>query len=230
MTGRAESHFEVIIFPLATLIVITIMLYTFSPKEYNKGYIDKEALHSKITLAAKNGASLEDIKQFYLGAKKEKNPTSSDWLENIIIPNMKKDIQGYYSGDVSLLDVLKNTKAELFLKEKIDIELIKIISEKIDEHSQSNPFDRLEQGQKIYFETIKTKLKENYDLIQDDINRVVDELDEKNQLTNKYLSDSTMSYNLSIYAFIIGILALLPLIKSFWEWIRDKIKGNIKNS
>ena len=116
---------------------------------------------------------------------------------------------------------VKKTR-KLYLNSEVKPDLIKLISEKLNEHEQSNPFDRLEPGQRVHFELVQTKLGTNYVQIQDNINRIVDEIDNKNKLVDKYFSDATMSYRISIIALLIGLLALLPMVKNFWGWLRKK--------
>jgi hypothetical protein len=78
----------------------------------------------------------------------------------------------------------------------------------ITEYTESNPFDKLEAGQKDLFENIRVKLNGNYSTVSDDVNKLSDELDNKNKLVNEYLSDSQTSLIVSIVsAFIAVILA-----------------------
>jgi len=120
--------------------------------------------------------------------------------------------------------VLKDLKAELFLKDNVNQELAKRIKDKLNEHKRTDPFDKLEPGQKVHFEAVQTKLAGKYSDIQTNINRIVDELDNKNKLVAEYLTDATLSYKISIIALIIAILAWVPqIIRGVKSW-RQKFK------
>ena len=89
----------------------------------------------------------------------------------------------------------------------------------------------LEENQKYSFENIQEKLGLDYAYIQSDIIKIVDELKHKNDLTNKYLSLSETSLNLSIIAFITTIvLSIWQIVQGYYSNKRmKKFYENMKN-
>lgn len=76
----------------------------------------------------------------------------------------------------------------------------------IIENEKRNPFDNLEDNQKYNFENIQVKLDSNYVSIHSDVTKIADELNSKNQLVNKYLNKSEISFYISLLALFITIL------------------------
>ena len=79
----------------------------------------------------------------------------------------------------------------------------------IEENNYHNPFDNLNDSQIYYFENIKDKTGEEYEIIQADIVKIADELYNKNQLVDRYLARSTTSFWISISALIFTIVLSL---------------------
>ena len=93
----------------------------------------------------------------------------------------------------------------------------------IKDNNNRNPFDQLEESQRYYFNNVITKSAENYSKIQEDINNIANELQEKNLLVSQYLSRSSYSFYLSIAALIITLVSFfVPVIRVR----KPKIKRN----
>lgn len=73
------------------------------------------------------------------------------------------------------------------------------------EHEEINPFDKLLVGQKDYFENLRIKTGSDYKNISNDVNNLADELHQKNLLVDEYLSDSKMSFWISIFAVFLSL-------------------------
>jgi len=106
--------------------------------------------------------------------------------------------------DVPLSVVLSDIRVNAFREGKKD--LLPTIEPIIREYDEVNPFDKLQVGQKDYFENIRIKSGEKYPDIVNDINNLVDELHEKNMLVDEYLGDSKMSFWISIIAVALSLL------------------------
>lgn len=212
-----EMSLYVIILAIVIAILLGYLLESSNTIHYQ---IEKTKIHSKLIVATKNGASLDDIKQLYLSSDRE---NGSNLLAAITGSETRVNNNKYYNNNSNFVEILKNIKAELYLQEKIDLSLITSIAKKINEHEQSNPFDKLEPNQRVHFEIIQKQLGDKYTSIQSNMNRIVDQMENKNKLVNEYLNDATMSYKISLFAFFIGLLALFPVTLGLWNWIKKKV-------
>lgn len=189
-------------------------------------YVDKVKLHSEIEMAINSGAELQDIKQIFENRKYVR--------QNILINifrSTEEEAKAVYNEPLALSSVLKDLKADIFLHKDGRKDLALKIKTILAEHEKTNPFDKLDSGQRIHFETIQSKLGDSYGHIQQDVNLIVDELSSKNQLITKYLRDATLSFRLSVVALVIGLLAFLPQVVATWRWWRNKIeKREIKTT
>jgi len=198
------------------LFSLSISLVVYTEVEL----VRKADLHERLITAINNGAELDDVR--HLLHIREESPESifSDSLNDFEYLNKKDD---FYLRPVNLHQVLKDIKARIFLKNPVDMELVKRVKGMIANHEETNPFDRLKSNQRIHFEVIQSKLGDDYINIHDDVIRVIDELENRNSLVDEYFSDATMSYRISILAFIVSIVSLLiPLIKPLRSWRRKK--------
>lgn len=100
--------------------------------------------------------------------------------------------------DVTLGDVLDDIRVFSIIEK--DRELLDLVSLLIVENEKVNPFDRLKHRQKDYFENIIIKSGEKYELIQNDVFKLSDELHNQNTLVAEYLADSTKSFRISVFA------------------------------
>lgn len=211
------------LFPLLMFFTFALSLIT------EKTFVDRKNLHMNVTTAIKNGAQLSDVKQIFENRKHAKGV--SQLFDLLLYVKNSRNSDEFYREPVNLTTILKDIKSELYLTNTVDLELVASISKTIAEHEKTNPFDKLEPSQRIHFELIQTKLGDKYAPIQENVVRIVDEIDNKNMLVSKYFSDATMSFRISIIALVIGILALIPQLKNLWSWWRDKfiVKPNKAN-
>lgn len=213
--------FLMIIVIVGTFVVIGAY-FQFTGGSANK-YVDRALLISKIKLSISNGAELEDIVQIFENRKHVRRP-----FFNVFFEEKENSFDDYYEERISMQKVLRDLKAELFLKKNVNQELAKMVKDKLNEHKRTDPFDKLELGQKIHFEVVQTKLADKYSDIQININRIVDELDNKNKLVAKYLTDATLSLRIAMIALIIGLFALVPQMIRGWKSWRKKSVESVK--
>ncbi|MGY3902215.1 hypothetical protein ACW5XF_07060 [Aeromonas lusitana] len=155
-------------------------------------YIDKTLLQKDISLIISNDGDLRAIKQAFAN-----QPKISDFK---IILSSKAE---YYPKTIALSSVLDDVRVSAFINN--EKELLPKLESIMNEYEEINPFDKLQIGQKDYFENIRIKTDENYPKIRNDINNLVDELHQKNLLVDEYLSDSKMSYWISIFAVFLSL-------------------------
>lgn len=162
-------------------------------------YFNKDNSKKLIIQAVKNGASINNIKHIYDARLLEKKPFFS---------NKDEFTAKNYTENTSLSFVLQDILSDYYTNSNFKTDSLYLCNLKtiIKENEETNPFDKLEMSQKYSFENIRLKTDSNYARIQSDIIRITDELDSKNQLVNKYLNKSEISFNLSIIALIITIL------------------------
>lgn len=179
---------------LTALIPLLSIMISFSLLLIEeKKFVEKTVLQSDIETIILNGGDLESIKQAL-----RTQPTVNSLK---VIFSKKSD---YYNVDIPLSIVLSDIRVNAFRNSKKDI--LPIIEPIINEYEEINPFDKLQVGQKDYFENIRIKTGDIYSNIVNDVNNLADELHEKNILVDEYLGDSKMSFWISILAVILSLL------------------------
>jgi|GEM_PF-4638494 len=134
---------------------------------------------------------------------------------------------------VSTAELLDELRVDLFTSDSVDKDLIDRVGVLIDENEESDPFNVLNEEQKYLFENIRIKSGENYPEIENDVNRIVTSLKERNDLVTRYLAASESSARLAWFAAILAIISVAPIlvsmfafasdsIQSFYRWIRGK--------
>ena len=184
---------------IATILIV-IMTFMNESISLDKKYFNKD-IKLKLATVIKNNGDLTVIKNLYKNRDLEK-PGFTELF------NKNSDIDKYNSETV-LSEILNDLKSDYYLKSETDTIYLKRLNEIIETHSLVNPFDKLEINQKNDFENLKFKLGDDFKKIYSDINRISDELNNKNQLVNKYLDKSNFSFLISIIALIITIFLSL---------------------
>lgn len=156
-------------------------------------FIDKKILQEDISNIVKNDGDLRAIKQALIT-----QPKVSD-LKILFSPQ-----ENHYRGGVALSIVLDDVRLSAYRTG--DKSILPKLEPIILEYEETNPFDKLQTGQKDYFENIRIKTGIEYPKISNDINNLADELFQKNQLVNEYLSDSKMSFWISVTALFLSLL------------------------
>jgi hypothetical protein len=175
----------------------------------NTTYTDKIVLHKYISKAVVNGAGLDDVKQIFINRVR----IEKSFLGFKSFFSSESEItfdKVSYKEPIALSTVLKDIKSDLWINSGDNSELISSFATLIDENEKTNPFDKLEPSQKVHFEIIKDKLGSNYAEAQESINRIIDEMENKSNLINKYFSEATLSYRLSLAAFVLSIFSIMP--------------------
>lgn len=160
-------------------------------------YKQKAKLQSEISTMVKNGADLDSLKHHLTTA------FDQEWG---LLYRWGNDKSEHYKNDTSLLTILKDIKNQAYLNESAETSVLTDISKLSDEYEQRNPFDGLEPNQKDLFENIRIKLNDNYHTVSNDINKLSDELFQKNRLVTQYLSDSQSSLYISIASLAFGVV------------------------
>ncbi len=176
-------------------------------------YVDKKSIKSDLRALVNNGAGLRAVRFHY---------DHRSFVKRDILFLIKQDVALYYKYDVALSEVLEELRTQQFLEGSPDLEFLTKLNKIITEYTDSNPFDKLEPGQKDLFENIRVKLTTNYSEISSDVNKLSDELSNKNKLVNEYLSDSQTSLIVSIVsAFIAVILAGVQMWQNRYKTSRE---------
>lgn len=159
----------------------------------DKKYIDKKQVQLDLTTIVKNGGDLRAIRQAF---------SSQPLLSSVKL--IFKSKSSYYDTSIPLSSVLADLRVNSF---RIDEgETLPLLERVISEYEQVNPFDKLLNNQKYYFENIRIKSGDGYPSISNDINNIADEMHQKNLLIEEYLGDSKMSFWISILAVILSLL------------------------
>jgi hypothetical protein len=183
-----------------TTIILFISIFVNKNISIDQKYFDK-SIKTELTTVIKHNGDISVIKNIFKN-RKLKKPSLSELFS-------KKSDEDKYNSETILSEILNDLKSDYYLKNKIDTIYLKNLNEIIETQSLINPFDKLEVNQKNDFENLKSKLGGDYIKIHSDINRISDELNNKNQLVNKYLNKSNFSFLISIIALIITIFLSL---------------------
>lgn len=170
---------------LTILLASTTLLFFITDSKEMPNYYFSKSIKKEIATIIYNNGDLETIKHLF-NTKEIKRKKVTDLF-------LKNDDE-YYSEATPLTYVINDLKVDYYKQEKKDSGYLNSLIKIIELHNQVNPFDKLESNQKFAFENIRTKLDTNYILIQEDLNRMADELNNKNVLVTKYLDKSNLSY------------------------------------
>ena len=136
----------------------------------------------------------------------------------------KEDI---YPESTTLTTILNDIKKEYYIKNQKDSIYLTRLNTILIEHEEVNPFDKLESNQKFMFENVRQKLDSHYVTVKEDLNRIADEMNNKNLLVDKYLDKSNLSYWLSIIALTLTVI--LSTIQIYQNSSKDKEKIETRN-
>lgn len=188
-------------------VLIFFMISTFLSSEKNsKNFFPKELVQQNIKKAIDNNADIIILENILKSSEKTKK------IEGELYPEL-----------VSLEYVLKDIQIQNYLSDNFDESLEKKISKYIT--NKNIPLGELPNNQKEYFLNIRNKLDDDsYLKIENDIKKIAEELSNKNSLIEIYLDNSDISFKLTIFSVILGLIALIPLLKICFNYIMSKIK------
>lgn len=206
--------------PILVALVASIIVFSTGIGGDRSRTVSKDVLVKDISIAISNDADLRSVKQIFSNRDLRKKNFFS----------FKNEVN-VYKESVPLSVVLEDIRANQFLSDSTDLEFIKKIDNIILDHNQTNPFDRLDDIQKDMFVNVRLKLPENYPVIQNDINKIAEEMNVKNLLVDKYLDRSTMSFWVSISALVFSIsIAILQLYQNRAQKIHEIVSSVITKS
>lgn len=185
----------------ALIILTTFFVFIYVILSGSKNLQDKyfnKSIKEDIQKTIQSNASLDVVKNIYSN-RKEYSPSLTDLFN-------KSSDNDKYLAETPLSEILKDMKTDYYLSEKKDTTYLNKLVSIINSHEIINPFDKLEENQKNDFENLRFKLGENYSRVSADINRITDELHNKNQLVAKYLDKANISFLISIGALAITII------------------------
>lgn len=194
---RIRLYRLLLLFPLLiSLMMATLILAISNPED--KKYTEKTPIKEVMRNTIKNGGGLSSIKHIY----------NTRNIENVFVYNPFSDKRkNYYTEDYPLSGILNDLLVDYLQdSQHKDSVYYAALCHIIAENEKQNPFDNLEENQKYSFESIQVKLDSIYTKISPDVIKIAEELNSKNQLVNKYLNKSDISFYISIAALIITIL------------------------
>lgn len=203
--------FERLIFILFVVLTFCLIVSIVNLVRGNT-YIAKEDIHKTLSKVIHNGGSLDEVKHVY--------DTRSGEDKFLVIVNSEY-WNSHYVYDTPLSSILSDLLVEYYKQDTLISDSIyeMRLRDMISTYETIHPFDGLEESQKYYLENIRQKLDSNYVYIQEDLIKVGGELDRKNQLVNKYLDKSDLSFKISILALI------LTIGFSVWQIIQNNRTG-----
>ena len=201
------------------LVGVVFSIYSMIGNE-GKKFVEKKTVKEVLRNVINNGGELNSVKHIY----------NTRYIEEVFFWPLSEKRKNYYTDDYPLsgilndllVDYLQNTNAKDSLYHR---RLCNIIAE----NEKQNPFDNLEDNQKYSFENIQEKLDSMYTIITPDVLKVAEELNGKNQLVNKYLNKSDISFYISLVAlFLTLVLSGYQIYQNYKtnNYFRDIIKQN----
>ena len=163
-------------------------------------FIKKEPLKADITQMITNEANLDSLKHYFNNAEK---------IEWGFIYGWSNDKKDYYELPTSVVNVFKDIQSEFYLKTDSSTLDINRVVELIKEHEQRNPFDELSVIQKDQFNNIRIKLGSNYEAVEQEFNKLSNDMKHNNKLINQYLSDSKTSLYVSIASLLFALITTI---------------------
>ena len=196
-----NSTFLTMMFTALSISVLSsVLLDKFS---LDKPVINKVEVIEDLNKLITNNADLRAIK-FYYERQSSKSITINPLQKILYYFGFSQGV--YISASTPLSIMLEDIRTNYYLHNNDNPELLVKLEEIIKNHSESNPFDKLELSQKDIFENIRIKSQDNYPVISNDLNKLSDEIFNKNQLVTEYLSDSRTSLYVSIASACIAVL------------------------
>ncbi|MGR3809623.1 hypothetical protein [Jiulongibacter sp. NS-SX5] len=210
--GRAKKNLTAFLLILS-LISISIATYVFSAAPLpNQDKLLKREVKVQILKAIQNGADLQAVQAIFNNAERY----------DITVFNSLKEVVGlssdkFYQKNIALSSVLEEIRSDFFINDRessysnnfeplsSDDLFLSKIDKILEEQDQKDPFDNLDDNQKFHFENVRIKLGNEYKTVQPEIERIVEELSNKNSLVSEYLNKSEQSYWISIIAILISI-------------------------
>ena len=212
-----RSKFRKILLSVLVLMYLVVLPYMI----LHDDYISKNDIQNQIVKAINNNADIDVVKNIYKNRK------------NIYFGSLKRifgNKEYYYHYDTLLSTILDDIKTEFYLiNESKNIDINKT-NQIIKNYLITNPYDSLEVSQKDMFTDIRLKIdKKIYSKIQTNLEKIANELTQKNNLVNQYLKDSTNSFWISISALIFSaILGFVQLYYAREERQRQIISDELK--
>ena len=186
------SFISAIIALFSLLFAVYVLFFSDSSKYFSAD------IKTKIKKTILNGADITVVKHLY-SSKELYTVGIFDKIFNL------HQNENKYPENTSLNVILKDIKSEYYLT-KGDSGLLTRLDAIIIENDQLDPFENLDPNQKFMFQNVRQKLDSNYTIIQQDFNRIADDLKNKNVLLDKYLDKSDQSYWISIIALIFSVV------------------------
>ena len=203
-----------LLFWFRTLFLLAMFFAMCAAMIYTMEYIDnpesnvvvrKEGLTNQLSSIIHNGGDLDAVKHAYSTRNKEKRSFI-----------LHRDRGLFYPYDVALSTILNDLKCDYlatvpFVADSVYYSRLTLL---IKENDYRNPFEQLDASQRYYFENIRAKAGNDYQILQSDVIKIADELKNKNQLVEKYLNKSTVSFIISVIA--LGLTLLLSGVQ-IWQ-------------
>lgn len=177
---------------IVLMMMVSLVSYGFLKMEDGK-FFRKDLVQEDLKLIVSNGGGLDIIKHAFLVF-----PLASQF--SVLISSSDE----YYSPRTPLSLILNDLRLEAF--KTGDKTILPVLESLISEYEEVNPFDNLPAGQKDRFENVRVKSGEDYLKISNDVNGIAEELRQKNLLVGDYLSDSKMSFWISICAVFLSLV------------------------
>jgi hypothetical protein len=184
---------SVIIYSLIVLTMSFLFMFGEIKYDYSRKQID-ESISNLIS----NGADLDTINYELKNSQLEQ--------KSFLIGDE------FYGDNVNLSDVLISIKRNYYKDRQPRDTFSTKLDAIITEHNEVDPFSKLQSYQKDLFSNVRYKADVSYVNINADINKIVQELDNKNTLVDEYLDKSNLSFWVSMLGLFIAVITALAQI------------------
>lgn len=199
---------------LTMILAISITMFfvlklpnLISDKDRESGFA--KTVKQDIVISIRNGAPIEVVKNIYNLAQNNpiKNRVTYDIFSFLWDDSKSKKEAVVYPMNTTLSRILEECRKDYYVNNNNEDSMyLHRLNSLISQNSQTNPFEGLDPNQKFLFENIRQKLDSSYIKVEPEINKLTDEMKNRNQLVNEYLSQSSISFTISIIALIFSLI------------------------
>ena len=193
---------------VSALLFAVLVVVGLSTLLGNAETVAKAPLHQAILSRVENGADLDVVRTAF--RNRRRTPYR---------PFRIYSPRDSYNEPLTLGAVLQDIKSDLY-EEQPDEQLVAKLQRLIEQEEQTNPFMKLEPTQRHWFNSLRSKLGDQYVLVKPDVEHIVEALDSANQTIYTYLRYSQESRVVAYVALAIGTLGV---VISLGRWLGRRI-------
>ena len=184
------------LFAVGRTVVLTLL---YEPKSQVP-----KCIKGKLNLAIQKNCSFDEVKFIFDDEQRIYTHPLYPFEEDSLL----------YETGVDIIRVLNDMVKDYNESLVYDSLYIEKLRNFVQEAKEKYPFDKLTVTQKYLFDQLKSDAGDDYNKIENTVSAIVNEVYDKNEDINTYLSDATRGYILSIVALF---ASMIPIVLSLWK-------------